>query len=104
MQSIAPDNVFFCLFFYLFFFCLFLIFILFLHKNIHCGYSLEAPHRGTSNEYNNIYFYGEIRKILAEWPLLFGAIAVTDQAMKNEIYGSYYHLIAPDKGIGEVTI
>ena len=24
---------------------------LYLHKNICCGYSLEAPHRGTSNEY-----------------------------------------------------
>ena len=22
-----------------------------LHKNICCGYSLEAPHRGSSNEY-----------------------------------------------------
>ena len=27
------------------------VFFLFLHKNIFCGYSLEAPHRGTSNEY-----------------------------------------------------
>ena len=24
---------------------------MFLHKNICCGYSLEVPHRGTSNEY-----------------------------------------------------
>ena len=28
-----------------------LIFFLFLHKNICCGYSLEAPRRGASNEY-----------------------------------------------------
>ena len=28
-----------------------IIFFLFLHKNIHCGYSLEAPRRGASNEY-----------------------------------------------------
>ena len=27
------------------------IFFLFLHKNICCGYSLEAPRRGASNEY-----------------------------------------------------
>ena len=27
------------------------IFFLFLHENICCGYSLEVPHRGTSNEY-----------------------------------------------------
>ena len=26
-------------------------FFLFLHKNIRCGYSLEAPRRGASNEY-----------------------------------------------------
>ena len=25
--------------------------ILVLHKNLCCGYSLEAPHRGASNEY-----------------------------------------------------
>ena len=36
---------------------------LFLHENICCGYSLEAPHRGASNEYHNICFRGEIRKI-----------------------------------------
>ena len=28
-----------------------LISFLFLHENIHCGYSLEAPRRGASNEY-----------------------------------------------------
>ena len=40
-----------------------LIFFLFLHETILCGYSLEAPHWGTSNEYHNIWFHGEIRKI-----------------------------------------
>ena len=42
-------------------------FFLFLYKNICCGYSLETPHRGTSNEYphcDNIYFYGELEKII----------------------------------------
>ena len=29
-----------------------------------CGYSLEAPQRGASDEYDNICFRGEIRKIL----------------------------------------
>ena len=37
--------------------------ILFFHENICCGYSLEAPRRGASNEYHNICFRGEIRKI-----------------------------------------
>ena len=33
-------------------------------------YSLEAPCRGASNEYHNICFCGEIRKILTWYPLL----------------------------------
>ena len=41
-----------------------LIFFLFLHEKICCGYSLEVPQRGASNEYHNICFRGEIRKIL----------------------------------------
>ena len=40
-----------------------LIYFLFLHENICCGYSLEAPQWGTSNEYNNIGFRGEISKV-----------------------------------------
>ena len=39
------------------------IFSFFLHESICCGYSLEVPHWGTSNEYHNICFHGEIRKI-----------------------------------------
>ena len=39
-------------------------FFLFLYENICCGYSLELPHRGASNEYHNICFCGEIRKII----------------------------------------
>ena len=34
-------------------------------QNICCGYSLEAPRWGASNEYHNICFCGEIRKISA---------------------------------------
>ena len=37
---------------------------LFLHENICCWYSLEAPRRGASNEYHNICFHGETRKLL----------------------------------------
>ena len=33
-------------------------------KNIDCGYSLEPPHRGGSNEYpQSMFFLAEIRKI-----------------------------------------
>ena len=44
-----------------------IIVFLFLNKNIFCGYSLEAPQRGTSNEYQNICFCGEIRIISILW-------------------------------------
>ena len=37
---------------------------------------LEAPRRGTSNEYHNICFRGEIRKILCGYPLLSVAMEV----------------------------
>ena len=36
--------------------------------NICCGYSLELPQQGASNEYHNVCFHGEIRKI----SILFG--------------------------------
>ena len=32
--------------------------------NIDCGYSLEPPRRGGSNEYHNLCFWAEIRKII----------------------------------------
>ena len=32
-------------------------------QNICCVYSLEVPCQGTSNEYNDICFHGEIRKL-----------------------------------------
>ena len=38
------------------------LFFLFLLKNIDCGYSLERPHRGGSNEYPQSMFWAEIRK------------------------------------------
>ena len=38
------------------------LFFLFLLKNIDCGYSLEPPRRGGSNEYPQSIVWGEIRK------------------------------------------
>ena len=37
-------------------------FFLFLHKNICCGYSLEGPHQGTSNEYLQHMFLWRIEE------------------------------------------
>ena len=39
------------------------LFFLFLLKNIDCGYSLEPPRRGGSNEYSQSIFWKEIWKI-----------------------------------------
>ena len=37
---------------------------LFLHKNICCGYSLEAPRRGASNEYpQHMFLWGNKKNI-----------------------------------------
>ena len=43
------------------------VFFLFLHENTFCRYSLEAPGGGVSVTCN-IYFLGEIRKSLCEYP------------------------------------
>ena len=59
MHIIALDNVLFSFFSFFLFFQqkssdksgIKIIFFLFLHEDILCGYSLEVPHRGTSNEY-----------------------------------------------------
>ena len=41
----------------------YILFFLFLLKNIDCGYSLEPPRRGGSNEYQQSMFWAEIWKI-----------------------------------------
>ena len=33
-------------------------------QNIDCGYSIEPPRRGNSNEYHHLCFLAEIRKIM----------------------------------------
>ena len=50
-------------------------------ERISCGYSLELPHRGDSNEYiydsneyHNIRFYGEVEEIIIKYhPLIWSA-------------------------------
>ena len=56
IEFIAVDKV-------LFFNIKVLILFLFLHKNIRCGYSLEAPHRGASNEYPQYMILWSNKKI-----------------------------------------
>ena len=48
-----------------------LISFLFLHENICCGYSLEAPHRGASNEYpQHMFLWRNKKKIMWIPPLI----------------------------------
>ena len=63
---------------------------LFLDKNIFCGYSLEAPHQGTSNEYPQHMFSLRnkktidtfwLKKGLSKSYVLIEAIAVSIQKM-----------------------
>ena len=49
-----------------------LLFFSFLHKNICCGYSLEVPHRGASNEYPQHEFLPDTRSNLAYTLYVFG--------------------------------
>ena len=46
---------------------LMIFFALFLHKNLVCGYSVEASRREVSNEYNTMFFSGELEKIIPEF-------------------------------------
>ena len=62
-----------------------LISFLLLHENICCRYSLEEPQQGASNEYHNICFPGEIRKILCGYPLL--SVAMIHE--KHSPFSSY---------------
>ena len=47
-----------------------LISFLFLHNNICCGYSLEAPSSGASNEYHNMFLWRNKKNITRIPPLI----------------------------------
>ena len=46
-----------------------LIFFLLLHENLCCGYSLEAPHGGASNEYPQHMFLWRNKKTITPFGL-----------------------------------
>ena len=55
---------------------------IFLHENICCGYSLEAPQWGASNEYPQYVFCWEIRKQFIRIHLLSGAMHYNDTSKR----------------------
>ena len=64
-----------------------LISFLFLHENICCGYSLEAPRRGASNEYPQHMFLRRNKKNIMWIPLLSVDMDKVSQYLKvNMVY------------------
>ena len=61
-----------------------LIFFLFVHENICCGYSLEAPRQGVSNEYPQHMFSCTNKKILIWVPLLSAAMVIYNLFFDSE--------------------
>ena len=61
------------------------IFFLYLKENIHCGYSLEAPNRGASNEYKQHMFSLRHKKIYLIIRILFLAGSLKSLSQNKEI-------------------
>ena len=79
-----------------------MIFFLFLHENICCGYSLEAPHRGASNEYPQHIFLWRNKKKFTRypplsrpmnyyWPLSYMSSSLAEVSPQPTIYMSKQH-------------
>ena len=68
------------------------IFFLFLHENINCGYSLEAPHRGASNEYPQHRFLCRNKKNIIQIPLLSRAMVHPVIFTVTSIHNSHFEL------------
>ena len=87
---IAPNKV-------LFFNQNVLIFFLFLHTKISCGYSSEAPHWGASNENSPHIFLWSNKKNIMWIPLLSGAITMVKKKQqkkkKPHTFGQYIILL-----------
>ena len=73
-----------------------LISSLYLHENLCCGYSLEVPQRGTSNEYPQHMISGEIRKIFCGYPLLSVAMDLAFQGYSRHPNSSVRSVLAHD--------
>ena len=82
-------------------------FFLFLSENICCGYSLEAPHRGASNEYSQHMFCGEKRNVCVEVlrpsqpnGVMSSAVSLphtfTGQALSSKRLTSIVHILSPE--------
>ena len=69
-----------------------LIFFLFLHENICCGYSLEAPRQGTSNEYPQHMFSWRNIENIYMMTLLTGAIHILDVWSGPSVLVYYYSI------------
>ena len=64
-----------------------LIFFLFLHENICCGYSLEVPQWGTSNEYPQHIFSWRNKKNIYQIPFLIQSCGASLSVPQIDISG-----------------
>ena len=67
-------------------------------KKICCGFSLEAPNQGTSSEYLNVCFHGEIRKIsttfCGEKHFIWGYVYIIQLNLSNaNVFRSFFRNI-----------
>ena len=63
-----------------------IIFFLFRHENICCGYSLEAPRRGASNEYPQHMFSWRNKKDISIFRMKKNALSVAMLSFKLLVY------------------
>ena len=59
------------------------IIYLYLHENICCGYSLEAPRWGASNEYPQLMYFLRNKNIFIGFLLLFGALTASSTGIQS---------------------
>ena len=83
-----------------------LLSFLFLHENICCGYSLEAPRRGASNEYpQHTFLWRNKKNIMWITPLICSyAYVVTTWAITKENVPSKVHPTKTQISLGIRTI
>ena len=79
---------------------------LFFHENNCCGYSVQVLTEALLLSKHNIRFYGEIRKMLCEYPLLSGAMMLNVQNFNTVFHNfvaTYCFSCAFHKKLGEMA-
>ena len=70
-------------------------------RNIHCGYSLEPPRRGGSNEYLQSMFIAEIRKIMCT-PVNSSFIILKWGLRRSKLYRYVFVVCMPNEYLNQL--